>query len=286
MYENLIKIREKPEEMLSDPINLFGNWINDINSLRESYLMADPYPHVVIDNFLNKEFASKILDEFPDPFNKNWFHYINPIEYKYAMDKLEYMESNTKNLFYAYCHEQFVDLIKKITDIPNLEFDPFLHGAGLHYHPRGGRLSMHLDYSIHPLSKKERRVNIILFLNKNWEKEYNGDLEIWSNGMEKCIHKVQPVFNRAVLFRTSDESWHGLPEKIKCPENMGRKSIAIYYVSEPRVEATPRYKAQFVQRPTDEQDDKFRELAKLRMEKRITDEDLIKIYGTDYKNFI
>lgn len=288
MAETLIKIKEDPNSIVKDPLSFFGNWKNEesLQNLASKFAGADPYPHVVIDNFLDPKIANQILSEFPEEHDPNWYHYINPIEYKYARDKLELMGPTTATLLQAYCTEPFLKLMRQVTGIPNLEFDPYLHGAGLHYHPPGGRLSMHLDYSIHPLSKKERRVNIILFLNPDWKEEYNGHLEIWSPGMKECKARILPIFNRAILFRTSDESWHGLPDKIKCPEGNGRKSIAIYFVSDARPEATPRFKASFVQRPTDKFDERFETLAKLRVQRRVTDQDLLEIYGPNFKDYI
>lgn len=285
MSENLpeYKIKKNPIDVIDNPIILFGDWINNISDIRTSYLTSKPFPFVIIDNFLNNDVAEIILSEFPNQSDERWLKYCNALEYKYVMDNLDHMGPETFNLFYAYCHDKIIEKIRTITDIPNLEYDPYLHGAGLHYHPRGGHLAMHLDYGIHPFSKKERRVNIIMFLNKDWIEEYGGHLEIWSNGLKKLEHKVTPVFNRAILFRTSDESWHGVPDKILCPIGTGRKSIAIYYVSQARENATPRYKASFVQRPTEQYDDNFVQLASIRQTRRITNDDLKQIYGDDYE---
>jgi len=113
--------------------------------------------------------------------------------------------------------DQMVDLVKRITGIPNLEKDPHLHGAGLHYHPRGSRLEMHLDYSIHPITGKERRVNLIVYMNGGWEAAWGGDLHLWEGSLEAMrlfAVRVAPRFNTAALFRTSDESWHGMPDPV------------------------------------------------------------------------
>lgn len=241
---------------------------------------------MVIEDFLNPKYLEKIYSEFPNPY-ANWHEYKNPIEYKYTVDNLNLMGLETTNLFYAYCHSEFINLIKKITDIDNLEYDPYLHGAGLHRHPKGGHLAMHLDYSIHPITGKERRINLILFLNKEWKESYNGHFEIWSQGCNKLEKKIAPNYNRCVLFRTSDESWHGLPEKINCPEDMARKSVAMYYISDPRPNQTNiRYKANFVQRPTELYDERFSKLAEIRKKRLITPEDLKNLYGEDYEKYI
>ena len=144
---------------------------------------------------------------------------------------------------------KLIDLLSGVTGIDGLENDPHLHGAGLHYHPRGSRLEMHLDYSIHPISKKERRLNLIVYMNRDWQEEWGGHLNLWEgtkDGMTRGpTQRIAPMFNQAVLFRTSDISWHGMPDAIECPEGRARKSVAIYYVSDPRQEATHRLKAMY-----------------------------------------
>jgi hypothetical protein len=137
---------------------------------------------------------------------------------------------------------------------------------------------MHLDYSVHPITGKERRVNLIIYMNREWEPSYGGDIQLWDSAFTSCVKKVRPVFNRAILFQTSDISYHGLPEPITCPEGEGRKSIAIYYVSEPRPEATPRYKAQFRALPSQPESPELIELYRNREQQIITPDILKKVY--------
>ena len=44
--------------------------------------------------------------------------------------------------------------------------------------------------------------------------------------------KISPIFNRCVIFNTNEDSFHGHPEPMKCPQNIFRKSIALYYYTE------------------------------------------------------
>jgi hypothetical protein len=115
--------------------------------------------------------------------------------------------------------------------IKDLEIDPYLHGAGIHAYPNNEKID------IHPITKK-RRVNLIIYLNNDWNEEYGGQLKLYEN-------KIILMWNTAILFKTSDISYHGLPEPIKCPDNKYRKSIAIYYVSKPRENIIERYIAEF-----------------------------------------
>jgi len=92
-------------------------------------------------------------------------------------------------------------------------------------------LMMHLDYEKHPYTDRQRRLNIILYLSKDWSPEWNGATELWNKDMSKKVVQSDVVFNRAIIFQTNEESWHGLPEKIMCPKRILRKSLGFYYVS-------------------------------------------------------
>jgi Rps23 Pro-64 3,4-dihydroxylase Tpa1-like proline 4-hydroxylase len=121
-------------------------------------------------------------------------------------------------------------MMSTITGISDLESDPYLHGAGLHAYPHNGKLDLYLDYIIHPVSGKERRVNLIIYLNKGWRDDYGGYLQLWNADMSECKSIITPSFNSAVLFRTTDISYHGIPYPLKCPLKEYRKSMTIYYI--------------------------------------------------------
>ena len=251
---------------------MFGTWKSDLLTWRHSFLSAIPFPHVVIDDFLEHEVARKVAEEFPSP-DASWCFYNNPIEIKYALNDF----SNLPTIASVFSKLQSDDMTKKIQqlcDIPNLESDPYLQGAGLHHHPRGGKLDMHLDYSIHPLSGKERRLNLILYLNPSWREEYGGHLQLWDSAFTQCHQKILPRFNRAVVFQTSDISYHGMPHPITGPADTGRQSLAIYYVSPPREGVTHRSKASFRPLPDQTVSAGLQKLYELRPYRRITPEDV------------
>ena len=266
----------------------FGNWTNNIDKLKIEYNNAKPFKYLCIDNFLNTEYIHKIYDNYPDNYSK-WYKYNNPLEIKYICDKINDFKKPIKDLFYYLSSDKIINVLNQITSIDNLEKDPYLHGAGLHCHPRYGRLNMHLDYERHPkMLNKERRLNIILFLNKKWEKEWNGDNQFWDETMENCIVKTYPKYNRALIFQTNNISWHGLPEPILCPEGEYRKSIAYYYISPLSSKNNPnkfgnngsgyRTKASFIKRPTDIDYPQMKKLYDIRPHRRITNIDMENIW--------
>lgn len=256
---------------------MFGDWIYNTSELNNKFNNGQPYQHVIINNFFSEEYINTLIDKFPDISNNKWHIYHNPIEKKYALNNFEkYPEYD--ELFKTLQTPEFVKLMSEISGINNLENDPYLHGAGLHYHPSGGKLDMHLDYSIHPISGKERCINLIIYLNKDWKEEYNGDIQLWDSEFTYPVKRVYPTYNTALLFRTSDISWHGLPTPINCPDGFGRKSIAIYYVSEPRENITHRYKASFRPLPNQPCDERLKKLYDIRKTRIITKDELNSIY--------
>lgn len=156
-----------------------------------------------------------------------------------------------------------------------MEIDPYLHGAGIHAHSRGGKLNIHLDYERHPYSGKQRRLNLIIYISKDWKDEWGGATELWDKNVTKCESKSKVIFNYALLFKTNDISWHGLPEEIKCPEGIYRKTIAYYYVFDlENNKKIYRNKAQYTTRPCDNNDVRIERLCRIRSNRRLTDDDL------------
>jgi len=243
----------------------------------------------MIPEFINTEYYNKVKDVFAAKPDEKWWKYENPLEVKYALDNLELMDPTISNIFYSLSHSDVVDKFKKIFNIPELEYDPYCHGAGLHMHPRYGRLNMHLDYEIHPISNKQRRLNIILYLNDDWKPEWNGDTQLWDNTVSECIVKSYPKGNTAIVFVTTEQSWHGVPETILCPHDMYRKTLAFYYVSDLKNDKNVdkkgadetgfRTKAVFIKRPSDPQDERMEKLYAIRPHRLITAEDMKEIWN-------
>jgi dTDP-glucose 4,6-dehydratase len=266
-----------------DSLSFFGNWINEVDELSASFVNADPFEHIIIPNFLSDEYAEELFQHFPTDYS-GWYKYNNPIEVKYTYDNINEISTPLKHFFYHLSTSEAIDKMSKLTHIHNLEYDEYLHGAGLHVHPTNGRLNMHLDYEKHPITEKERRLNVILYLSKDWQDEWNGHTELWNKDMTECVVKSPVRFNTAIIFKTNEISWHGLPEIIKCPEHIYRKSLAYYYVTDLVSSENKnkigndgtgfRTKAAFIKRPCDPYDEKIEGLYKIRPLRRIEPSDL------------
>ena len=215
----------------------FEEFLNDVERHKKTYQEAKPYPHIVFDNFLPEEIADLILDEFPDANFQHW----TKLPTEDQKGKLVAKDESEFPIYIrALIHElnsgTFLKFLEKLTGIPELIADAKIAGGGLHRIERGGKLSVHIDFSHHPTNGLNRRINLLLFLNKNWSEEYGGNFELWTwrNRNKKCEKRVLPIFNRCVIFSTTPTSYHGHPEPLTCPNEEARKSIALYYFSNGR----------------------------------------------------
>ena len=216
-----------------------------------------PYYYQVIDNFFNQEQAKTISKEFPEYNSDIWYYYNNPLEHKKTCNNWYQFGPETYKTLTMLNSKEFIRQLQKITGIPKLYPDIGLHGGGLHIHERGGKLNVHLDYSIHPKLKLQRKLNLIIYLTEDWNPEWGGGLELWShnkntNRPNKKEITIDNVFNRAVLFDTTQNSWHGFPDPLTCPEGTYRKSLAVYYLTDPPEGTDPRPRALYA--PTKEQE--------------------------------
>lgn len=197
---------------------------------------TDPFDHWVIDDFYPESIARELAEDFVDFDHKDWYIYDNPLEVKKTMNNWWNFPPVTYNMISYFNSNPFIRYIEQLTNTPFLHSDPGLHGAGWHIHRNGGKLNVHLDYSIHPKIPLERKFNLIYYLSEDWDPAWGGNLEFWqgtSTNAERKVKEIDCKFNRAVIFDTTQNSWHGFPEQINCPEGKYRKSIAMYYLSHP-----------------------------------------------------
>ena len=214
------------------------------------YKDAKPFPHLVFDNFFDPALLDQVLAEFPTPDQIKWHRFDNEKEIKLASTSESAFGPMTRLLLYHLNSATFLDFMSAVTGIPRLIADPYFEGGGLHQTVRGGKLGVHADFNKHRRYNLDRRVNVLIYLNKDWREEYRGHLELWDRDMTACEAKILPVFNRLALFGTTDFTYHGLPDPIQCPEGMTRKSLALYYFSNgrPAEEIGPQHSTLFVAR--------------------------------------
>ena len=221
---------------------------------REAYADASPFPHAVFDDFLPADVLAEVLAEFPRPDDIPWRQHYHDNSRKLACSDENHMGPRSRHLFAQLNASTFTGFLESLTGIEGLIPDPHLEGGGYHFIERGGRLEVHADFNRHDRLRLDRRLNLLVFLNRDWQEEWGGHLELWTTDMKTCVQRVLPVFNRAVLFSTTDRSFHGHPHPLQCPESRARRSIALYYYTagRPPEEASDRHSTLYQVRPGEE----------------------------------
>jgi len=218
-----------------------------------SYINAKPFPHIVFDDFFDPALLDLVLAEFPKPSEIKWQRFYNAHEIKLASAAEATFKPVTRLFLYHLNSITFLEFLSRLTGIDNLISDPSFDGGGLHQILPGGKLGIHADFNKHYNYELDRRLNLLLYLNKDWREEYGGHLELWDRSMTRSEARVLPVFNRVMIFGTTDFTYHGHPNPLQCPEGMTRKSLALYYFTNgrPAEEVTGKHSTIFVpQNPT------------------------------------
>ena len=196
--------------------------------IKKDYQSKKPFRYVMFEGFFKPEVAESIYSSYPE---------ITPDG---AWNGTTFEDGSIFNKVFAELNSpEFLKWLEYVSEIDDLEGDAELFGGGLHQSINGAFLNVHVDYNFHPTTKHHRRLNVLVYMNKDWKEEYEGHLELWdlSNDKKTLLGKYAPEFNRCVIFETNEISFHGHPKELKTPEGVNRKSIATYYYTETRPES-------------------------------------------------
>lgn len=203
----------------------------DRDALRNRVRSATPFPNFCLDNFLEEDFAEQVLRSFPS-FEEaaqmgRMFTAVNERQKIQVTDSSKF-PGPIAELNRALASPEFLDLLSYSFEIPDLLSDDELVGGGMHQTGPRGHLDVHVDFNYIPERQLHRRLNILVYFNKDWKPEWGGNIELWDKGVKVCHHSFVPVFNRCIVFQTSEISYHGVTA-VRCPEDRTRKSFAAYY---------------------------------------------------------
>jgi Rps23 Pro-64 3,4-dihydroxylase Tpa1-like proline 4-hydroxylase len=220
----------------------------------EEYKANKPYPHIYFDDFLPVEVAEAALRDFPEPKEVAWHAYRDVNQHKkLAFDAVEKLPPSIRDVLYFLNTRPMLKFLETLTGIQSVLPDPTYTGGGLHQIRPGGLLEVHADFSYHNVLRLDRRINVLIYLNKDWREEYGGHFELWDREVKRAEKKILPVFNRCAIFTTTSVSFHGHPVPLACPPDRNRKSVATYYYSNGRPEEDPeltqKHEVAFQQRP-------------------------------------
>jgi hypothetical protein len=259
---------------LADGLKLDAKQAREIGAaLSADYCFAEPFPHIVIDNFLPPALAAGLLAHFPTE--------------KLASDKVfevGYAGHHKRQILPADCDEYcrhafdffnsqpFLQFLEGLSAIDGLLPDPYFNGGGFHETGTNGKLGIHADFRINNQLHVSRRMNVIIYLNEGWQESYGGSLELWSRDMKEKVKSVAPVINRCVIFNTDADSYHGHPDPMTLPDGVMRRSIALYYYTASKAvyEEMPNRSTMYAARPGESAEIR-REAASLRREQYLAE---------------
>ena len=206
------------------------------------FASADPYPHLVVDDFLRTDSALELARVFPKPYEGDiaWDRFgAEGFEVKFGSADEEHFPAPLRHAIHELNAGPFVRFLEKLTGIDHLLPDPHLVGGGIHLTRRGCHLGIHSDFNWHEKLQAHRRLNVLIYLTPDWRTEYGGELELWDTGAKALVHRVEPQFNRMVVFTTRSDTFHGHPRPWQS-DDVDRQSIALYFYSAQRPESEMR----------------------------------------------
>jgi len=206
--------------------------------LSRQFREAQPFPHIAIDGLFPDAVLRQVVAETPPIQSELWrvwgsganVDLDQPSSLKRGISEEGLMGPVTRGFLHSLNSATFLGFLERLSGIAGLIPDPSFNGGGLHCTGRGARLLVHVDSDRHPLGNPfNQMVNLILFLNQDWDESYGGHLELWSRDAQQCVQRIAPLFNRLVIFRSGTTSYHGHPQPLACPPDRRRLSIATYY---------------------------------------------------------
>jgi hypothetical protein len=207
--------------------------------LAQQFARAEPFRHIVVDDFLQPEFCKNLIAEFPPFDERAALNEMGKPGKKAVVPEIAKIGPAFRKFDSLMREQAFLKFVGQITGIDSLLYDPQYVGGGTHENLAGQDLDLHVDFNFHPQTLLHRRLNLIVFLNPEWREEWGGNLELCSNPWhpeQACRKTIVPVANRAVLFETTENSWHGFTQ-IQLPPDRGdlaRRSIAVYFYTRER----------------------------------------------------
>ncbi|MEK7254283.1 MAG: 2OG-Fe(II) oxygenase, partial [Bacteroidota bacterium] len=228
-----LELSTQPIETLDDQ-DFLNEKFKDLQAVarefRAAYATAEPFPSMAFQDFFNPEILDAVLAEFTDLGSNGDLRYNTPNELKLASIGERRFGPVTKAFARFLNSEPFLQFLQELTGIEEtLLPDPYFEGAAFHQIKPGGFLKIHADFNKNRRTGLDRRLNVLVYLNKDWDDSYGGHLELWNREMTRCVKKVPPVFNTLGMFTTTSHSWHGLPNPLTCPPGRSRQSLALYY---------------------------------------------------------
>ena len=156
-----------------DCLPISPTWLNKAESLRASFETAQPFPLLVLDDFLVPELAAGLLSEFPaiDAMPKSRDYVFAS---KHELSSVEEAGPAGLRFHEAMISPAFANFLRAATGL-DVFVDPLFFGGGFHQGGHGSYLDMHVDF------------NMLVYLNRDWRDEYGGQLLVRMRPTARCV---------------------------------------------------------------------------------------------------
>ena len=201
----------------------------DSESFKQEYNQGKPYPHLVIDDLFEPELLDRLVAEFPNSQNRDWITWATTNELKSTSRGINGLSMFSQLMCLWLSSSEFIGAVQPIVGMDNLVGDPLFHGAGLHEMFPDGWLGMHADYTRHFSLPLMRRINLLVYLNRDWDSSWGGELALQDDKNSDAQVSYAPYFNRTVIFPTTAKTFHGVPNRLSCPPGRSRQLLSVYY---------------------------------------------------------
>jgi 2-oxoglutarate-Fe(II)-dependent oxygenase superfamily protein len=223
----------------------------------DEFSRALPFRHLCIDDFFEDSVAEGLLKEFPGFASDKALNEIGEVGQKAVFEKLSDIGPFYAAVARYLASDDLPSFLTRVTGIPGLLWGgESMYGGGTHENLEGIDLDAHVDFNYDDRTRLHRRLNVLVYLNREWDDAWGGALELHSDPRDPAHNYVKtfsPLFNRCVIFETNEHSWHGFP-RIVLPsdkKHLSRKSLAMYFYTKdrPGEEIVGGHTTFYVQRP-------------------------------------
>tara|TARA_A200000113_G_scaffold226035_1_gene249728 strand:+ start:8805 stop:9587 length:783 start_codon:yes stop_codon:yes gene_type:complete len=253
----------------------YDRFENEIS--QDDYLNQYPFPYTFFDGLFDSNLLNRVVEEIDEEKYKKDVRDIKGEEVKTRSDfkNIEDIPENCFKVFSIMNGGRFLNCLSNFTSIEGLICDPYYSGGGINKIEKSGTLAIHVDGTTHHKMNIKRRLNAILFLNKDWQDAWGGHHEQWvpknedldpfdKNQNWECVRLIRPKFNRLMVFTTNDHSWHGHTKELSLPAGNSRKSLITYYYTSDRPKSDLRFeephRALFINNSTSIKEDSLKDV--------------------------
>ncbi len=194
---------------------------------------TDPFPHLIIDNFLSEKDFNQLTIELETTTNIVQRIFKTSLENKIIL-KDTLMKKNVRELVDKMGSSEIKKIISQTIDSKNIlsmkDVEDYGGYSPYHITENNGFLGSHVDHSSIKGGEFRHIANTIFYASTIWQRDWGGHTILFSrNGLSQVV-KIDPVPNRLIFFIHSANSFHGVSRYFSNKNIQRRTFYHDYYV--------------------------------------------------------